>query len=493
MTESDHVELLARRLGLSAEAVADYDVPGDDDALPPVDAEPGPMPRDVTVDPDRSSDQYNAFLSTFTLATEEGAAAVDAPLAGMDVAVKDNIAVAGVPLTAGADAFAAATPARHAPVVARLLDAGAAITGQTNMDELAYGPTGETGGFGPTRNPLQEAHVAGGSSSGSGAAVAAGHVDAALGTDTGGSVRIPASFCGVVGYKPSFGAVPRAGVVPLAPSLDQVGVLASSVREAATVAEAIAGPDPRDPATTGRTVGDLTGAAGDPPAVADCSFGLAEEFLGPHVDPAVRGCVERAVEDLEAAGATVEHVSVPRFVETAAAWDVIANVEFATCLVTGFAPLDGVAVDDAWHADVAAVLREAGDEQRFCDRVVENALDGAALLEESGGSVYQRALAECERFAEGYTAALDGHDALLAPTMPVTAPAVGEWPLSADQTEDRPPLSVNVRQANLLGAPAVSVPCGRERGLPVGLQLLGEPGTDERLLGAASATETELR
>lgn len=513
MFDADHVRALADRLGVSADDHDDLtgalDVPGNYGALPAADAEADRTPTDVTLDPGLAADEFNAFLSTFSLADGDAASGGGA-LSGMDVAVKDNIAVAGVPLTAGATAFADATPARHAPVVSRLLDAGATLTGKTNMDELAYGPTGETGGFGPTRNPRQDAHVAGGSSAGSGAAVAGGYADAALGTDTGGSVRIPASFCGVVGYKPSFGAVPRAGVVPLAPSLDQVGVLATSVTDAARVGDVVAGGHRSDPATLGRSVGDLARAARDTPAVEDCSFGLAEEFLGPHVDPGVRGRVEHAVDALTAEGATVEHVSVPRFEETAAAWDAIANVEFAAALFAGLSPLGGVGVDDAWHADVAAV---SAADREFCDRVVENALDGAALLADGGGSVYQRALAECERFADGFRTALDGHDALLAPTMPVTAPAVGEWPLStgrdapraepagvareqgdrdaADAT-DRPPLSVNVRQANLLGAPAVSVPCGRERGLPVGLQLLGAPGDDATLVAAAGAVEAVL-
>lgn len=490
MRNADHVRAVGELLGLSVDGSADVDMPGDYDALGVVDAESAPTPTDVTVDPDRSADEYNAFVSTFALAGDHG------PLGDVDLAVKDNVAVAGVPLTAGVRAFGNATPDRHAPVVSRLLNAGATLVGKTNMDELAYGPTGETGGFGPTRNPRQPAHVAGGSSAGSGAAVAAGQVDAALGTDTGGSVRIPASFCGVVGYKPSAGAVPRAGVVPLAPSLDQVGVLASTVPDAARVADVVAGPHSSDRATVGRSVGDLAARATDPPAVADCSFGLPEEFLGPHVDPAVRGCVEDAVDTLEAAGASVEHCSVPRFDETAPAWDAVANVEFAVALFAGLTPLDGVGVDGAWHSAVAGVLRSDRD-HRFCDRVVENALDGAALLTESGGAVYQRALAECERFAVGYRDALEGHDALLAPTMPITAPAVGEWPLSApereaDGAEDRPPLSVNVRQANLLGAPALSLPCGRDGGLPVGLQLLGAPGEDAALVAAASAVEAGL-
>lgn len=507
MSDADRRRTLAAVLGRVPESVADLavhsDVPGDYAALPGPEAG-GPTPTDVTFDPDVPDDEFNAFVSTFSLASEAAEAATDAdadgPLAGWDLAVKDNVAVAGVPLTAGSAVLADATPARHAPVVERLLAAGATLVGKTNLDELAYGPTGETSAFGPTRNPQNAAHVAGGSSAGSGAAVAAGRVDAALGTDTGGSVRIPAAFCGVVGYKPSFGTVPRTGVVPLAPSLDQVGVLADSVSDAARVAAVVGGPDARDPTTAGRTPGDVATAAADPPAVADCSFGLAEEFLGSHVDPAVRGRVERGVERLQDAGARVEHVSVPRFDLTAPAWDAVANVEFAAALFAGLAPLDGVGVDPTWHDAAAAAMRAAGaesDGDGFGDRVVEHAVEGATLLDETGGSVYGRALAEVERFADGYRDALAGHDALLAPTMPVTAPAVGEWPLTGAEREDadaeRPPLSVNVRQANLLGAPALSLPCGRVGGLPVGLQLLGEPGADEALLAAAAATEATFR
>ena len=494
MTDDERLRAVAALLGLDPEdrtiptpgtAAAAYDdLPG---------ADPGGVPATgATLDPEEEVDPYDAFVSTFPPVSEGGSAAGDAPLAGTEVAVKDNVAVAGAPLTAGVRAFADAVPAGHAPAVARLLDAGATVVGKTNMDALAYGPTGETGGFGPTRNPRDPDHVAGGSSAGSAAAVAADAVDAALGTDTGGSVRIPASFCGVVGYKPSFGAVPRAGVVPLAPSLDQVGVLAASVRDAARVGDAIAGPHPGDPATRGRTVEDLSGVAADPPTPADCSFGVAAEFLGDHVDAAVRARVDAAVEALAAAGADVDEVSVSRFDRTAPAWDAVANAEFAATLLAGFAPAGGVAVDGAWHDAVGDVRI---DDLALGARVVENALDGAALLDRGGGEAYARALAECDRFRASYRAALSGRDALLAPTMPVTAPALGEWPLSAAERDaagdaDRPPLSVNVRQANLVGAPAVSIPCGRVDGLPVGLQLLGAPGGDASLLGAAAAVES---
>ncbi|MFC7198737.1 amidase [Halospeciosus flavus] len=495
--DADRTRTLAALLGRDPEDLEARGASADYDALPAADADE-PTPTDVRFDPGVPDDAFDAFVSTFDFSTTD-----DGPLAGWDLAVKDNLAVAGVPLTAGSRVLADATPARHAPAVSRLLDAGARLVGKTNMDELAYGPTGETSAFGPTRNPQDTAHVAGGSSAGSGAAVAAGIADAALGTDTGGSVRIPAAFCGVVGYKPSFGTVPRTGVVPLAPSLDHVGVLANSVADAAHVADVVAGPDGRDSATVGREPPSLAAAATDARAIEDCSFGLAEEFLGEHVDPAVRGRVERAVDALEAAGARVEHVSVPRFDLTAPVWDAITNVELAAALFAGLAPLDGVGVDGAWHADAAEALRAVADgtaDHAFADRLVENALDGAALLDEGGASVYTRALAECERFADGYADALGDHDALLAPTMPVTAPAVGEWPLSADDRDDRddsdaerPPLSVNVRQANLLGAPALSLPCGRVGGLPVGLQLLGTPGADTRLVAAAAAVEAELR
>lgn len=495
MTDADRTRALTTVLGLNAETAAAHvdrlDASRYDALTGDAEEEDSTAPlTDVAFNPGDEED--NVFVSTFTLQGDE-----EGPLAGVTLGVKDNVAVAGVPLTAGTGAFADATPARHAPAVVRLLNAGATLVGKTNMDELAYGPTGETSAFGPTRNPHESTRVAGGSSAGSGAAVAAGVVDAALGTDTGGSVRIPASFCGVVGYKPSFGVVPRTGVVPLAPSLDQVGVLANAVADAARVADVIAGPDGYDRATAGGPAEDLAKAAADPPRLADCSFGLADEFLGDHVDRRVRERIECAVDSLRAAGARVDRVSVPRFASTAPAWNAIANVEFAAALFAGLASLDGVGVDAAWHADVVSALRADAAGGRFGDRVVENALDGAALLEECGASVYHRALAESRRFAEGYLATLDGHDALLAPTMPVTAPAVGEWPLSAAEREaadaERPPLSVNVRQANLVGAPALSLPCGRVDGLPVGIQLLGAPGGDVPLLTAAAAVEAALR
>lgn len=442
----------------------------------------------VVFDPGADVDPLNAFTSLFDPPEVTGA------LSDLDVAIKDNMAIAGVPMTCGSRVFESAIPAQHAAVVRRLLDSGARLVGKTNMDELAYGPTSETSGYGPVANPVDDEHVAGGSSSGSAAAVGSGRVDAALGSDTGGSVRIPASFCGVVGFKPSWGAIPRTGMVELAYTLDHVGPIATDVRTTARVFDAISGPDPGDPSSerAARLDGTATDAVGDPPDVSELSVGLPEELFAEHVDDEVAGRIRAIAEELEAAGAQIEDVSIPLIAESVTIWNAITNVEFADTLRSNLVPARRrVSVDPTWHDAAASALHTRDD--AFGDVVRRKSIVGAKLIEERPGT-YVRARTLAERLGEQFAAAIADHDALLAPTMPVTAPAIGQWGEDSYSTSDETydvPLAYNTRPADLAGIPAITLPAGRLDGLPVGLQLIGEAFGDHELFGIARTVETQ--
>jgi amidase/aspartyl-tRNA(Asn)/glutamyl-tRNA(Gln) amidotransferase subunit A len=439
--------------------------------------------------PSCETDPHNAYITRFV---RDGAET--GPLAGVDVAVKDNLAVAGVPMTCGSRVFEGVVPRRNAVVVDRLLAAGARLVGKTNMDELAYGPTSETSGFGPVTNPADTDRVAGGSSSGSAAAVAEGSADLALGSDTGGSVRIPASFCGVVGFKPTWGAVPRDGFVDLAPSLDHVGTLAPDVETAALGVDVVGGYDSRDPASAVASragVGECAEAVSTPPDPADLSVGVPGELLADHVSDGVRERFSAAVTALEAVGTTVVDVSVPTVADAVFVWNAVTNVEFAAALRRRALPLDRPGPYDLARLDTTAARHSAGG-VGFGDVVRERALVGALLLEYDGGRYYTRARNACGRLKAEFDAALDGHDALVAPTMPVVAPELGaRKPHNYGESEGTDvPLAFNTRPADLAGVPAVTVPDGDPgNGLPVGIQFLAGRFDDASVLRVARAFE----
>ena len=439
-------------------------------------------PRDVTIDPGSEADPHNAFLATFALDGAE-----TGPLAGLDVALKDNVAVAGVPTTCGSRVFETAVPGEHATVVDRLRAAGATVVGKTNMDEMAYGPTSETSQFGPVRNPVDREHVAGGSSSGSAAAVATGAVDVAVGTDTGGSVRIPSSLCGVVGVKPSYGAVSRSGVVDAAPSMDHVGPIARDLTTAARALDAMVGADSRDPASAAaERLGATTDGVEDPPALDACSFGVPEALFGEHVDDAVETRIRAVVDDVADAGATVEPVSLPGVPTLETVWKAIVNTELAAMFLASGAPVARRrSVDTDWYDAAADAVAARGD--AFGETVRAMTTAGAWILEKEDGRPYTRALERREQFTAVLDRELAEHDALLSPTTPATAPTV-----STDADTRRVPLAYNTRPADLAHVPAVSLPAGRVDGLPIGLQLYGRRYEDAALLGVARAVERSL-
>ena len=446
-------------------------------------------PTDLRFDPGAEEDPLNAFISKFSLRDAESE---DGTLSGMSVAIKDNTAVAGVPLTCGSRAFESVIPRRNATVVDRLLTEGAEIVGKTNMDELAYGPTGETSQFGPTRHPTDRDRVSGGSSSGSAAAVGAGTVDAALGSDTGGSVRIPAAFCGVVGMKPSWGVVPRPGVVELAYTLDHVGSLAKDVETTAAVLDGITGRDERDLSSVRAeflSERSFESAVESPPDLEELTIGVPEEFFSEDVEDGVAETIYAAIDRFEEAGATVTETSIPTFKDVVAVSNTIMVSEFATAIRSYGIPFHrNTAYDTVLQDALATVLSTHG--HKLGDIVKRKMIEGEYLLDRYQGRHYVRAKNACRRLETEFESALAEADVLVTPTLPTVALELGEW--SADGYGENVPLAINTRPINLVKLPAVTLPAGTHDGLPVGLQCIGSAMEDVSTLAIARTFERAL-
>lgn len=418
--------------------------------------EPTAFESEPAEDVRKGTDDLNAFLYRCDLPGEDSG-----PLAGMEVAVKDNIAVAGVPMTCGSEAIDF-EPSSHAAVIERLLGSGADLVGTTNMDEFAYFTTSETCAHGPVTNPNSDG-VPGGSSSGSGAAVAAGLVDAALGTDTGGSVRIPASFCGVVGFKPTFRTVPRFGFADLASSLDHIGSLAPDVETAATVVEAINGPDSRDPSTDGVPTPEPTeGLDGEPNGL---RVGLVKEAQD-RADDVVAEAIERQVDQLEAAGVIVEEVSLPGFNTQPLVNAAVTAAEFTTLAAQAGQDIGiGTGYSNEWREAMATMNADELGENVRARLVIGRVL---ATSDDSAG--YVAAQNTRQQFRETVDDRLNSYDALVLPTTPITAPEYGTIETDADLLDTIACTS----PFNLTGHPALSIPCeaGSKGGDPVGCQFV---------------------
>jgi aspartyl-tRNA(Asn)/glutamyl-tRNA(Gln) amidotransferase subunit A len=418
-------------------------------------------------------------------------------LSGRTVAVKDNISTEGVRTTCGSELLSDYVPPYDATVVERLTGAGARINGKANMDEFGMGTTTETSAFGPTQNPTAPGHVPGGSSGGSAAAVAAGEADLALGTDTGGSIRCPAAFCGVVGIKPTYGLVSRYGLVAYANSLEQIGPIAPTVEGAAELLGVIAGPDPHD-ATTQIDSGDSpTGldASGEHPAetanyaaaadgdVDGLTVGVPTELVE-GADERVVEQFEAALDDLRAEGARTVEVSLPSAEHAVQAYYVIAMSEASSNL----ARFDGVrygvsgGYEGNWN-DTFAEAREEG----FGAEVKRRILLGTYALSAGYHDKYYKKAQDARAWiAQDFDEALSTADVLASPTMPVLPPEVGE---SLDDPLQMYLADANTVPVNLANLPAISVPAGVTEGLPVGLQLVGPKFGEEQIIRAASAVE----
>ena len=405
-------------------------------------------------------------------------------LAGIPLAIKDNLCTQGVRTTCASRMLERFVPPYEATVTERLWASGGVLMGKTNLDEFAMGGSTETSAFGPTLNPWNTSHVPGGSSGGSAAAVASGSCLASLGSDTGGSIRQPASFCGVVGLKPTYGRVSRWGLVAFASSLDQVGPFATCVADAAELLQVIAGPDPRDSTCLKADVPDYTAALDQP--IKGLKVGMIREcFEAEGLDAEVKASVQASAAQLEALGAELVEVSCPRFNDGIATYYVIAPSEASANL----ARYDGVKYGfRADNADSLAAMTSSSRAEGFGAEVQRRILIGTYAL--SAGYVdayYKKAQQVRTLIRRDFDAAFQQVDVLLTPTAPSTAFKTGA------HTDD--PLSMYLADlltipVNLAGLPAISVPCGfSQSGLPIGVQLIGNVLEEARLLQVAHQYE----
>jgi len=404
------------------------------------------------------------------------------PLAGVPVALKDNMCTRGVPTTCSSRILEGWLPPYDATVVERLAAAGAVVVGKTNLDEFAMGSSTENSAFGVTRNPLDPTRVPGGSSGGSAAAVAAGFAPLALGSDTGGSIRQPAALCGVVGVKPTYGAVSRYGLVAFASSLDQIGPFARTVSDAALLLETIGGHDPRDSTSIPEPAADLTEVLGR--GVEGLRIGVIEELSGDGLEGIaddVRSRLGEAVSALDAAGATVETTSVPSTVYGLSAYYVIAPAEASSNLARYDGVRYGLRVDAPNAGDMNTATRTAG----FGDEVKRRIMLGTYAL--SAGyydAYYGKSQKVRTLIVQDFARAYEEFDLLLCPTAPTTAFPIGE------KTADPMTMYLNdvcTIPSNLAGHPAMSVPFGvGDDGMPVGVQVLA-PAMGERTMFQAAA------
>jgi aspartyl-tRNA(Asn)/glutamyl-tRNA(Gln) amidotransferase subunit A len=395
-------------------------------------------------------------------------------LDGIPVAIKDNLVKSGEPTTCASRILEGFVSPYDATAVEKLTAAGAIVIGATNLDEFAMGSSTENSTFGPTRNPWDPARTPGGSSGGSAAAVAAGIVPIALGSDTGGSIRQPASFCGVVGVKPTYGRVSRWGLVAFASSLDQIGVFARSAADAAAALEVICGHDPRDSTSIPEPAPRLVGALlGD---VSGLVVGLPREYFAKGALPAVTDAVRAAVAELEGAGAKVREVSLPHTPHAVAAYYLIATAEASSNL----ARYDGVrygrrAAGARGLTEMYLRTRSEG----FGAEVKRRIVLGTYVLSAGYYDAYYRKAQQVRTLLRrDFEAAFRGCDVIATPTCPEVA-----FPIGAKSGDPvRMYLSdVYTVSANLAGLPGVSLPCGSADGLPIGLQLLA-PALDEATL-----------
>ena len=403
-------------------------------------------------------------------------------LCGVAVAVKDNICTRGIRTTCSSRMLEDFVPPYNATVVERLLKEDAIIIGKTNMDEFAMGSTTETSYFGATRNPWNLSFVPGGSSGGSAAAVAAGEAALALGSDTGGSIRCPASYCNVVGLKPTYGLVSRYGLIAYANSLEQIGPMALDAYDCALLLSVISGYDPRDSTSVETPQGDYVKLLDG--GVEGFKIGVPSEFFGEGVDARVKECVWRAIHTLEDLGASYEEVSLPSLEYALAAYYVIAMSEASSNL----ARYDGlrygyrVEKDSDWSTVYSKSRREGfGAEVRR--RII---LGTYALSAGYYDQYYLKALRIRTLIKKEFEKALKKFDLLAGPTMPIPPFRIGEKIQSPLELYMCDILTV---PANLTGGPAISVPCGLVDELPVGLQLVGRPFREDLLLRTARAYE----
>ena len=405
------------------------------------------------------------------------------PLAGVPIAIKDNMCTEGVLTTCSSKILGNFIPQFSSEAVKRIEEAGAVVIGKTNMDEFAMGSTTETSAYGPTKNPWNTEHVPGGSSGGSAAAVAANECFCALGSDTGGSIRQPASYCGVVGMKPTYGTVSRYGLIAYGSSLDQIGPLCKDVTDCATIMEEIASHDKKDSTSVERKDTDFTSALVD--NVAGMRIGIPRDYFGEGLDPQVKEAVLSAAEVLKSKGAIVEEFdlslveyAIPTYYTIAAA-EASSNLERFDGVKYGFRAKDY----DGLHSMYKKTRSEG-----FGPEVKRRIMLGSFVL--SSGyydAYYLKALRVKAMIKKAFDEAFAKYDVILGPVAPTTAPKLGSSLADPIKMYLGDIYTISV---NLAGLPGISVPCGKDdNGLPIGVQLIGDCFNEKKLIQTAYAYE----
>jgi amidase len=445
---------------------------------------PTPPSRDW----ERPSDADNPFNAWYVTTSITDRA--DGPLAGRTVAIKDNTAVAGVPMMNGSATMEGYIPSRDATVVTRLLAAGATIAGKAVCEDLCFSGGSHTSRTGPVRNPWDATRSAGGSSSGSAALVAGGVVDAATGGDQGGSVRIPAAYCGIVGHKPTYGLVPYTGAFPIEQTIDHVGPMTRTVADAALVLNVIAGPDgfdPRQPA--GLVADDYLGALSQ--SAAGLRVGVVTEGFGhPNSEQAVDDTVRAAIDTLRLQGLAVEDVSIPWHTHGMRVWDVIATEGATAQMVDG----NGYGMNWSGLYDPEIIDYYGGkwrsDGSQFSETVKLVLLAGRHTINQHHAKHYAMARNLVPQLQDAYDEALARFDVLVMPTLPLRATVIPGPDASREEVLGRAlEMIANTAPFDVSGHPACSVPAGLADGLPVGMMIIGKRFDDATVLRVANTFE----
>ncbi len=465
--------------GLMDGAVAAYSIV---DALP--DEKPRvTYPRTPGYQPLPEENEYNAWY-----VKSEVRGADSGPLAGKTVVLKDNVCLAGVPMMNGAATLEGFVPDVDATIVTRMLDAGATIMGKAHCEAFCLSGGSHTGALGPVHNPRKKGYSAGGSSSGSAVLVAAGEVDMAIGGDQGGSIRIPAAFCGIYGMKGTWGLVPYTGVMPIESTIDHTGPMTATVADCALLLEVLAGPDGLDPRQMGCTTARYTEALGR--GVDGLRIGIVTEGFGwGNSEDGVDASVRAAAERFRKMGAVVEEVSIPMHRIGKDIWSPIGNEGLMAQMMRG----NGMGFN--WKGqytlgllDMHAAWRERAND--LSDTLKVSMFVGEYFTRHYRGRYYAKAQNIARRLGAAYDAALAKYDLLLMPTLPMVAteipPADADLPLYVQRAFE---MIVNTAPFDVTGHPSMSIPCGLSDGLPVGLMLTAKHWDESTIFAAAAAFE----
>jgi len=442
----------------------------------------------------REDKAINSFISLFPEKSLGDAAKIEekikkgvaGKLAGLIIAIKDIICIKDEKATCGSKILSNFIAPYHATVIENLIRDDVVIIGKTNMDEFAMGSSNENSYFGPVKNPRDLTRVPGGSSGGSAAAVAAGFVPAALGTDTGGSIRQPATFCGIIGIKPTYGRVSRYGLVAFASSLDQIGALASSTKTAAHILQSIAGHDPRDSTSVKKDVPDYPSRLNG--SIAGMRIGLPVEFFQEGVDKEIKEAIERIINNLKQHNVIIEDISLPHTEYSVATYYILASAEASSNL----ARYDGAryGLRSGKTSDLEEMYKNSRTDG-FGDEVKRRIMLGTYALSSGYYEAYYRKAQKVRRLIKNdYDKVFSNYDCIITPTAPTLPFKIGEkinTPLEMYLSD------IFTLSVNLAGLPGISVPCGSaSKNLPIGLQIIGKHFDETTILQLAHFIETNI-